>query len=144
MKEKRSPSQLEALWKESDMSNGRKVDAMVVILRTNGCCWVRQGGCTMCGYREASLTTVGEEAFCGCGGRAAAALDHEVSGGEGNGAAGGAVFGEGGHRRRFRLLTKAEQGMGGEGEGKEQDCQGDQGKGAAQECTMLHGKRPPW
>ena len=34
MKEKRSPSQLEALWKESDMSNGRKVDAMVVILRT--------------------------------------------------------------------------------------------------------------
>ena len=61
MKEKRSPSQLEALWKESDMSNGRKVDAMVVILRTNGCCWVRQGGCTMCGYREASLANVSEE-----------------------------------------------------------------------------------
>ena len=61
MKEKRSPSQLEALWKESDMSNGRKVDAMVVILRTNGCCWVRQGGCTMCGYREASLTDVTED-----------------------------------------------------------------------------------
>lgn len=61
MKEKRSPSQLEALWKESDMSNGRKVDAMVVILRTNGCCWVRQGGCTMCGYREASLSSVSED-----------------------------------------------------------------------------------
>ena len=61
MKEKRSPSQLEALWKESDMSNGRKVDAMVVILRTNGCCWVRHGGCTMCGYREASLTDVTED-----------------------------------------------------------------------------------
>ena len=61
MKEKRSPSRLEALWKESDMSNGRKVDAMVVILRTNGCCWVRQGGCTMCGYREASLTDVTED-----------------------------------------------------------------------------------
>lgn len=61
MKEKRSPSQLEALWKEADMSGGRKVDAMVVILRTNGCCWVRNGGCTMCGYREASLSNVTED-----------------------------------------------------------------------------------
>ena len=43
------------------MSGGRRVDAMVVILRTNGCCWVRHGGCTMCGYREASLTDVTEE-----------------------------------------------------------------------------------
>ena len=61
MKEKRSPSQLEALWKEGDMSGGRRVDAMVVIMRTNGCCWVRSGGCTMCGYREASLGGVTEE-----------------------------------------------------------------------------------
>ncbi len=61
MKDKRSPSQLEALWKEADMSDGRKVDAMVVILRTNGCCWVKNGGCTMCGYREASLSCVTED-----------------------------------------------------------------------------------
>ncbi len=61
MKDKRSPSQLEALWKESDMSGGRKVDAMVVIMRTSGCCWVSQGGCTMCGYREASLSEVTEQ-----------------------------------------------------------------------------------
>ncbi len=61
MKEKRSPSQLEALWKESDMADGEKVDAMVVIMRTNGCCWVKSGGCTMCGYREASLSNVTEE-----------------------------------------------------------------------------------
>ena len=61
MKEKRSPSQLEALWKESDMACGDKVSAMVVIMRTNGCCWVKSGGCTMCGYREASLTNVSEE-----------------------------------------------------------------------------------
>lgn len=61
MKDKRSPSQLEALWKESDMSDGRKVDAMVMIMRTNGCCWVRNGGCTMCGYREASLSHVTED-----------------------------------------------------------------------------------
>ena len=61
MKDKRIPSEVEALWKETDMSNGRKVDAMVVILRTNGCCWVKHGGCTMCGYREASLNSVSEE-----------------------------------------------------------------------------------
>jgi len=61
MKEKRSPSQLEAVWKESDMSGGRKVDAMVMIMRTNGCCWVKNGGCTMCGYKEASLGGVTEE-----------------------------------------------------------------------------------
>ncbi|MDO5853498.1 MAG: archaeosine biosynthesis radical SAM protein RaSEA [Thermoplasmata archaeon] len=61
MKEKRSPSQLEALWKEGDMAGGRRVDAMVMIMRTNGCCWVKGGGCTMCGYREASLGGVTEE-----------------------------------------------------------------------------------
>ena len=61
MKEKRSPDQLEALWKEDDMAGGEKVKAMVVIMRTNGCCWVKHGGCTMCGYREASLTNVTAE-----------------------------------------------------------------------------------
>ena len=60
MKDKRSPSQLEALWKESDMVDGEKTSAMVVIMRTNGCCWVKHGGCTMCGYREASLHNVTE------------------------------------------------------------------------------------
>jgi archaeosine synthase beta-subunit len=58
----RSPSQLEALWKEKDMSGGRAVDAMVMIMRTNGCCWAKSaGGCTMCGYREASLSGVTED-----------------------------------------------------------------------------------
>ncbi len=61
MKNRRSPRQLETLWKEDDMSNGRKVRAMVVIMRTNGCCWVKSGGCTMCGYREASINSVTEE-----------------------------------------------------------------------------------
>ncbi|MBO4798931.1 MAG: archaeosine biosynthesis radical SAM protein RaSEA [Candidatus Methanomethylophilaceae archaeon] len=58
MKDRRTPSEPEALWKEDDMAGGQKVRAMVVILRTNGCCWVRHGGCTMCGYREASLNNV--------------------------------------------------------------------------------------
>lgn len=61
MKEKRSPSQLEALWKEKDMIGDETVDAMVVIMRTSGCCWAKTGGCTMCGYRQASLTCVTEE-----------------------------------------------------------------------------------
>jgi len=60
MKGDRSPSELEALWKEDDMVCGEKVRAMVVIMRTNGCCWVKNGGCTMCGYREASLMNVTE------------------------------------------------------------------------------------
>ena len=57
-RDKRSPSELETLWKESDMSGGRKVDAMVAIMRTNGCVWAKTGGCTMCGYKTASLTGV--------------------------------------------------------------------------------------
>lgn len=59
MKE-RSPRQLEALWKEKDMIDGQAADAMVVIMRTNGCAWVKSGGCTMCGYRDASLRNVTE------------------------------------------------------------------------------------
>ena len=61
MKAKRSPSQLEACWKEKDLVNGKVVDAMVVIMRTNGCCWAKTGGCTMCGYRQASLRDVVED-----------------------------------------------------------------------------------
>jgi radical SAM enzyme (TIGR01210 family) len=61
MKERRSPAQLEACWKEKDMISGRISDAMVVIMRTNGCCWAKAGGCTMCGYRQASLSSVTED-----------------------------------------------------------------------------------
>jgi len=61
MREKRVPSQLEACWKEKDMISGRVSDAMVMIMRTRGCCWAETGGCTMCGYRQASVNTVAEE-----------------------------------------------------------------------------------
>ena len=60
MRKERNPSQLEALWKERDMAEGTPVDAMVMIMRTNGCCWAKTGGCTMCGYREASMKDVTE------------------------------------------------------------------------------------
>jgi len=59
--EKKRPSQLEALWKEKDMSSGKTVDAMVAIMRTNGCAWAKNGGCTMCGYADASLSNVTPE-----------------------------------------------------------------------------------
>jgi len=61
MKEKRSPSQLEACWKEKDSVSGKICEAMVIIFRTNGCCWAKTGGCTMCGYRTASLNSVTAE-----------------------------------------------------------------------------------
>ena len=60
MKGKRLPTEYEACWKEKDMAGGETVSAMVAILRTNGCCWAKagSGGCTMCGYRSASLSGV--------------------------------------------------------------------------------------
>jgi radical SAM enzyme (TIGR01210 family) len=43
-----------AVWKEDDMIGAEKVKAMVVILRTKGCWWAFQKGCTMCGYNVES------------------------------------------------------------------------------------------
>ncbi|MDR0198380.1 MAG: archaeosine biosynthesis radical SAM protein RaSEA [Methanomassiliicoccaceae archaeon] len=63
--EKRNASQLEASWKERDMSSGKAVDALVIIMRTNGCAWAKKGGCTMCGYASASLSGVTSEDLMG-------------------------------------------------------------------------------
>lgn len=61
MKE-RKPDELETLWKEKDIVDGKISDTMVAIIRTNGCSWAKKGGgCTMCGYRAASLTGVTTE-----------------------------------------------------------------------------------
>jgi len=53
-------SQPAAIWKEEDMLEGRKVRAMVAILRTVGCWWSAKGGCLMCGYNAASEEGIGE------------------------------------------------------------------------------------
>jgi len=58
MSRRRDASQPEALWKEKDTAFGETVDAMVLILRTNGCSWAKHGGCTMCGYADASMSGV--------------------------------------------------------------------------------------
>lgn len=47
-----------SIWKEQDVIDGRRVDAFVVILRTRGCWWSWQKGCTMCGYNAASSRAV--------------------------------------------------------------------------------------
>jgi archaeosine synthase beta-subunit len=49
----------EAIWKEHDCLNGKKVRAMVAILRTRGCWWSDKEGCTMCGYHFASMKGIG-------------------------------------------------------------------------------------
>jgi len=72
MRNERSPKQPEAIWKEKDMVNGEIADAMVVIMRTNGCAWVKNGGCTMCGYKDASLHNVTENDLM-------SQIDHAVS-----------------------------------------------------------------
>lgn len=57
MKERR-PDEPEALWKEKDIVDGQVARVMVLIMRTNGCVWAKKGGCTMCGYRNASMDAV--------------------------------------------------------------------------------------
>jgi len=39
-----------AAWTEKDVLQGEVVDAFVVILRSPGCRWHRNSGCSMCGY----------------------------------------------------------------------------------------------
>jgi radical SAM enzyme (TIGR01210 family) len=52
----------QAIWKEWDVVDGRRVSAMVIILRTVGCWWSRKQGCLMCGYNQAaSESGIGEE-----------------------------------------------------------------------------------
>ena len=42
-------------WSEKDVLNKKIVDAFVIILRTRGCNWALESGCTMCGYFTDSL-----------------------------------------------------------------------------------------
>ncbi|MDD1746900.1 MAG: archaeosine biosynthesis radical SAM protein RaSEA [Methanomassiliicoccales archaeon] len=52
----------QAIWKEWDIVDGRRANAMVIILRTVGCWWSRKQGCLMCGYNQAaSESGIGEE-----------------------------------------------------------------------------------
>lgn len=43
------------VWTEPERYGEDVVDALVVILKTRGCTWALQGGCTMCGYVNDSM-----------------------------------------------------------------------------------------
>ncbi len=42
-------------WVEAEALDGRRVEAFVLILRTRGCYWADQKGCSMCGYARDTL-----------------------------------------------------------------------------------------
>lgn len=42
-------------WSEQDVLDEKVVDAFVIILRTRGCSWALNSGCTMCGYFNDSI-----------------------------------------------------------------------------------------
>lgn len=51
-----------ACWSEPDLLNNQHVNALVVILRTKGCRWAAESGCTMCGYfNDSAWQTVTNE-----------------------------------------------------------------------------------
>lgn len=43
------------VWTEQERFGEQVVDALVVILKTRGCTWALQGGCTFCGYVNDSM-----------------------------------------------------------------------------------------
>jgi radical SAM enzyme (TIGR01210 family) len=60
-RDRRPPTEPEAIWKEDDVVGGRRVRAMATVLRTSGCWWSRKKGCLMCGYNVASDRSIGAE-----------------------------------------------------------------------------------
>jgi len=51
----KDPKKPVSSWSEKDVLNDKIVDAFVIILRTKGCSWALESGCTMCGYFNDSL-----------------------------------------------------------------------------------------
>lgn len=51
-----------AYWSEKDRYQDEIIDAFVIILKTKGCSWARESGCTMCGYfNDSALKEVADE-----------------------------------------------------------------------------------
>ena len=49
-------------WSEKDVIDNEIVDAFVIILRTRGCVWALNSGCSMCGYiNDAMIENVSDE-----------------------------------------------------------------------------------
>jgi hypothetical protein len=61
-KRKYSSRQYVSCWSEKDVIDGKIVDAFVIILRTRGCSWALNSGCSMCGYiNDAMLENVSDK-----------------------------------------------------------------------------------
>jgi len=51
-------------WSEPDLYNRQKIQAYVIILRTKGCSWMYESGCSMCGYfNDSALQEVSKESI---------------------------------------------------------------------------------
>ena len=51
-----------SFWSEKDLLDGTVIDAFVMILRTRGCTWALQSGCSMCGYfNDSALSNVSSD-----------------------------------------------------------------------------------
>lgn len=58
----KNPKEYVSYWVEKDILDKNVVDAFVMILRTKGCSWAQDCGCSMCGYtNDASQDDVKEE-----------------------------------------------------------------------------------
>lgn len=51
-----------AFWSEPDRYQDEIIDAFVIILKTKGCSWAHESGCTMCGYfNDSAFTEISNE-----------------------------------------------------------------------------------
>jgi radical SAM enzyme (TIGR01210 family) len=50
-----NPTKPVKYWSEKDIFNGKIIDALVIIFRTQGCSWAFKSGCSMCGYFNDSM-----------------------------------------------------------------------------------------
>jgi len=57
-----NPRKLVSCWSEKDVLHNEIVDAFVIILRTRGCSWALNSGCSMCGYfNDSSWSKVSDD-----------------------------------------------------------------------------------
>jgi radical SAM enzyme (TIGR01210 family) len=51
-----------AFWSEPDRYQDEIIDAFVIILKTKGCSWAHESGCTMCGYfNDSAFTDISDD-----------------------------------------------------------------------------------
>jgi len=56
---------LSALWTGEDHMGGRTYSSFTAVLKTKGCSWAKEAGCTMCGYYIDSNPRIGEKGIKG-------------------------------------------------------------------------------